>query len=115
MKATKITCFPVKVAAGKVKANGVVTLEDTVELKYALMQGPKEIFISWNGGKAFETKDGKKGWDSPIKILDEAFNKKLTEEVLAKYSSLTRGGGASASASSAPAYDDSFTSDDIPF
>jgi DNA-binding cell septation regulator SpoVG len=112
MKPTKVTCFPVN-STGKVKANGTVTLEDSIELKYALMQGPKDIFISWNGGKAYKKKDGSNGWDSPIYIKDEALNKTITEQVMAKYKSL--GSKTSSPAPSAESNDSSFGADDIPF
>lgn len=116
MKATKITCFPVNVASGKVKANGVVTLEDAIELKYALMQGPKDIFISWNGGKSYKKKDGSNGWDSPIYIKDEALNKTISEAVMTKYRTLgARSDSAPAASTSAQSNDASFAADDIPF
>ena len=113
MKATKITCFPVTTATGKVKANGVVTLEDAIELKYALMQGPKDIFISWNGGKAYKKKDGTNGWDSPIFIKDEKLNKEISESVMAKFKTL--GSRTSTPSASAEQNDSSFGADDIPF
>lgn len=115
MKATKITCFPVNVASGKVKANGVVTLEDAIELKYALMQGPKDIFISWNGGKSYKKKDGTNGWDSPIFIKDEALNKTISEAVMTKFKTLGTRSTDSIPSASAQSNDASYASDDIPF
>lgn len=112
LEVSKTTCFLVN-SAGKVKANGVVTLNNAIELKYALMEGPKDIFISWNGGKAYKKKDGTNGWDSPIFITDKKLNQTITNTVMDKYKSLSsRGGSASASAQT---NDASFAADDIPF
>lgn len=112
MEITKVTAF--KVDNGKVKANGVVTLNESVELKYALMQGPKDLFISWSGGKAYTKKDGTKGWDSPIFVKDEALNQKITKEVIAKYKAVTGGSAGSGKPSTTTGSESSF-SDDIPF
>ena len=113
MKITKVTCFATK-SDSKVKASGVVTIDDAVDLKYLLMQGPKELFVSWAGGKAYDKKDGGKGWDSPIYVTDKALNDEITKAVLAKHKSVgSARSGASASAEGTP--DSSFASDDIPF
>lgn len=111
MNVTKVTCFPVNSAAGKAKANGTVTLEDVIELKYVLMQGPKDLFVSWAGGKQYTKKDGSKGWDSPIYIKDESTSKKITEQILTKFKSVGNKSSQQPSASAASSHD----SDDIPF
>lgn len=114
MKVTKVTCFPISAASGKAKANGTVTLEDAIELKYVLMQGPKDLFVSWAGGKSYTKKDGGKGWDSPIYVKDESTNKTITEQIMSKYKSVS--GGAKSSYNQEPSsssYDQS--SDEIPF
>jgi hypothetical protein len=116
MKVTKVTCFPISAASGKAKANGTVTLEDAIELKYVLMQGPKDLFVSWAGGKSYTKKDGAKGWDSPIYVKDEATNKTITEQIMSKYKSVgtgLKGSSQKQDSSSSSSYDQS--SDDIPF
>ena len=110
MNVTKVTCFPVNSAAGKAKANGTVTLEDSIELKYVLMQGPKDLFVSWAGGKQYTKKDGSKGWDSPIYIKDESTSRKITDQILDKFKSV----GSKPSKPQAAA-GSSYESDDIPF
>ena len=115
MKVTKVTCFPVNSSAGKAKANGTVTLEDAIELKYVLMQGPKDLFVSWAGGKSYTKKDGGKGWDSPIYVKDEATNKSITEQILAKFKAVSGGRSSQAASSSAESNDSSYAADDIPF
>lgn len=116
MEITTVTSFAVN--KGKVKANGKVILDDAIELKYVLMQGPQDMFVSWAGGKSYTKKDGTKGWDSPIFIKDKAFNDTITEKVIGKYKSLNGGGNSGAQASSGDysvETDASFASDDIPF
>ena len=115
MEITKATCFPVN-AGGKVKANGTVTISNAIDLKYTIMQGPKDIFISWNGGKAYKKKDGTNGWDSPIYISDEALNRKINETVMTKYKSVSsKGSDAPKASSNSFDNDSSFAVDDIPF
>ena len=113
MKITNVAVFPAK-NAGKVKANGTLTVEDSVELKFIVLDGPKGAFLTWQGGKKYQKKDGTDGWDSPIFIKDKDLNDTITKTVLAKLTSVSSGTGTSAR-SSAPAYDASMSSDDIPF
>jgi hypothetical protein len=108
----EVTCFPVA-AAGKVKANGVVLVDKAIKLKYILMQGPQDIFVSWAGGKSYVTKEGKKAWDSPIFIEDKATDKSITDLILAKYKAVS--GGKPGANAGAQSNDASFASDDIPF
>ena len=114
MKISKVTCFPVNGASLKVKANGVVEFEEALELKYILMQGPQDLFVSWSGGKAYTKKDGTKGWDSPIFIKDKATQELITKEIVSKYKSVS-GGKGGASSSAAEYNDASYAADDIPF
>lgn len=111
MKITNVTVYPAKVA-GKVKANGVVTLEESIDLKFIVMDGKTGPFISWQGGRAYDKKDGTKGWDSPIFVKDKALNDTITTQVMAKLKSV---GGAAKPAASAQSNDASYAADDIPF
>ena len=118
MEITKVTAFPVQ-GAGKVVANGVVTLDEKIELKYTVLNVGKGPYISWQGGKSYEKKDGTKGWDSPIFITDASLNKEIQEQVFAKLKlPLSKSSGSSKSAgkgSETPKYDTSMSADDIPF
>jgi DNA-binding cell septation regulator SpoVG len=107
----EVTCFPVTTAS-KVKANGVLTVDKAIKLKYILMQGPTDLFVSWAGGKAYKKKDGTNGWDSPIFIEDKATEKSITEMILNKYKSVS---GGKVSSPAAQSNDASFAADDIPF
>ena len=113
MKVTELKVYPVKTAAGKVKANGIVTFEEAVDLKFIVMAGPKGDFISWAGGKAYKKKDGTNGWDSPIFIKDKSLNDDLTGQILAKLKAYSSGNNNNASIGQTN--DASFASDDIPF
>lgn len=116
MKITKVTCFPVAAATGKAKANGTVTVDDVLDLKYVLMDGSTGLFVSWAGGKKYTKKDGTPGWDSPIYIKDQATLKTITEQVVTKFKSVQGGTRATAGASaSAQSNDASYAADDIPF
>jgi hypothetical protein len=110
MKITKVTCFPVTLATSKAKANGTVTVEGAIDLKYVLMQGPKDLFVSWAGGRAYTKKDGTKGWDSPIYITDEATSKSINEQIISKFKSVS---GAKASQASSPTIEEDL--DQMPF
>jgi len=117
MEITKITAFPVQ-GAGKVVANGVVTLDEKVELKYTVLNVGKGPYISWQGGKSYDKKDGTKGWDSPIFITDAALNKEIQDQVFSKLKLPLGKTGSTATASKAastPKYDTSMSADDIPF
>jgi hypothetical protein len=112
---TELKVFPVN-NTSKVKANGTVTLNNIVDLKFIVLNGPKGDFITWNGTKEYAKKDGTKGWDSPIFITDKKFNDSLTEQVLAKLTSVSGGRSASTGTrANAPTYDANMSSDDIPF
>lgn len=111
MKITSVTVFPAKNAV-KVKANGAVTIDDALELKFIVLDGDKGPYVLWQGGKKYQKKDGTDGWDSPIFIKDKAFNDTINQTVLAKLTSVS---GGSSSRAAAPAYDASMSSDDIPF
>lgn len=110
MKITKVTCFPVTSSTSKAKANGTVTIEGAIDLKYVLMQGPKDLFVSWAGGKAYTKKDGTKAWDSPIYVTDEATSKSINEQIISKFKSVSTAKPSQAS-SSTPQED----FDDMPF
>jgi DNA-binding cell septation regulator SpoVG len=111
MKITDVKVFPVTTAS-KVKANGVVTFEESIELKFIVLGGPKGDFITWQGGREYTKKDGNKGWDSPIFVKDKALNDTITSTVMAKLAAVSGGKKAQASA---PQYDAAMSSDDIPF
>lgn len=112
---TELKVFPVN-NTSKVKANGTVTLNGIIDLKFIVLGGPKGNFITWNGTKEYAKKDGTKGWDSPIFVTDKKFNDSLTEQVMAKLTSVSGGSRTSGSTrSDAPSYDANMSSDDIPF
>lgn len=118
MEITKVTAFPVQ-NAGKVKANGVVTLDEKVDLKFTVLDVGKGPYLSWQGGKSYTKKDGTNGWDSPIFITDAALNTEITTQIFSKLklplNTKSNGAKTPAKAADAPKYDVSMSADDIPF
>jgi DNA-binding cell septation regulator SpoVG len=116
LKVTSVTSFPVTGAA-KLKAKGKVVLNEVIELKYLIIDGNKGPFVSWEGTTTYDKKDGTgKGYNSPIFIKDKDLNDTVNKAIMDKFK-----GGASAprtgnaQASSSPAVDSTFATDDIPF
>lgn len=117
---TKVTSFPV-VGTKSLKAKGVVTLNDVLELKYLVIEGGKGPFVSWEGTTQYDKKDGSgKGYNSPVFVKDKDLNESITKAVLEKYkngANRTAGATASSNTPAVDAYsnDSSFAADDIPF
>ncbi|MDD3412557.1 MAG: hypothetical protein PHY47_01010 [Lachnospiraceae bacterium] len=110
---TNVTSFPVT-NAKSLKAKGVVTLNNVLELKYLVMEGSKGPFVTWEGTSTYDKKDGSgKGYNSPIFFTDKAMNQEVQKQVLAKY----KGGNARPATEQTSSYtnDSSFAADDIPF
>ncbi len=113
MNVSKVTIYPLQ-NPKVVQANGVVTLNDLLDLKFAIMKGQKGCFVSWKGTERYTKKDGSTGYASPIYIKDEAKDKEVKAAIINKFNGL---GGAPSAAQepTAPVADSTFTSDDIPF
>lgn len=117
MRVTSVAVFPVNSEKAKtLKANGVVTLEDSIELKCLVIEGSKGPFVTWKGSEKYNKNDGSTGYSHAIFVKDKELNQSIQKAVLDKLSAVSGGGGAQAqTASSTPAVDSSFTADDIPF
>jgi DNA-binding cell septation regulator SpoVG len=115
---TKVTSFPVT-GTKSLKAKGVVTLNDMVELKYLVIEGGKGPFVSWEGTTTYDKKDGSgKGYNSPVFVKDKSLNETITKAVLEKYKNggqRTTGTTTTTPAVDAYSNDASFAADDIPF
>jgi len=81
MKITQLDVWPVLSAkAGKIKANGAVVLDDTVKLKFTLIEGPTGLFAGLPGKKG---KDGK--WYPEVYVLDDTLKATLNSEAVKAY------------------------------
>jgi DNA-binding cell septation regulator SpoVG len=101
--------YPVN--AGSIKANTVITLDGKVELKGKLVDGRNGVFHSWKGTEKYTKKDGTQGYSSPVFITDKELNTQIQNVVMAKFN----GGAEAPTEAPAPAVDNTFASDDIPF
>lgn len=107
LKVTNVTAFPSKGGIGKF--NGVVTLNDALELKYSILNMGKGDFIVFKGSEKYQNKEGKTAYSHAIYFKDEETDKRVKEAILAK-----TGSSKKEDERSSPIVDD-FTSDDIPF
>lgn len=117
MRVTSVAVFPVNSEKAKtLKANGVVVLEDAIELKCLVIEGSKGPFVTWKGSEKYTKNDSTTGYSHAIFVKDKDLNKTIQEAVLNKLAAVSGGAGASAQAApTSPAVDSSFTADDIPF
>lgn len=114
MNVTNVTLFPIQTQkVTNLKAKGVLTLEDSLDLKYLVVSGSKGPFVTWQGTEKYTKKDGTTGYNSPIFVTNKDLKSTIDAKVLEKYNAT--GGTPAPQANSAPAADGNFTADDIPF
>lgn len=121
MEVTNIVVYPLKNPGKVIQANGTVTLNNVLDLKFTVMKGVNGFFVGWKGTEQYDKKDGSgKGYASPIYFKnDEGSTKsKLGDQVKAdiinKFNNFAPSAQGPADAAT-PVVDTSFTSDDIPF
>ena len=102
MNITKIEFY--KGNNGKIKANGVVTFENFLRIKFTIITGKNGDFLTWKGTE--KGTDGK--FYSPITFVNKEDSDKVTKQILDKLLAESHSG------SSKPATSN-FSSDDIPF
>lgn len=94
MKIGDIKVWPTK-GNSVIKANGLVTLDDVLNVKFTIMNGSKGMFVGFPGkyGDKVDDKTGKKPWypDVSFPKNDEAdtFRQQLTAAIVNAYTTAT--------------------------
>lgn len=75
----------------KVAANGIVTLDEVMNVKFTVFKGPKGLFVGFPGkyGEKVDPKTGKKPWYSDVQVTDENFREELSKAILNAYGGST--------------------------
>ena len=87
----EIKVWPLKKDHPRVKANGVFTYDGVFKMKFTLLQGPEELFVSFPGnlGEKIDEKTGKKIFYPDIKCIDKDVYARLKAGVIAEYNKVT--------------------------
>lgn len=67
------------------RASGKVEINKGLLLSFVIMDSKNGPFVSWEGTKQYDKKDGTKGYSSPIFIRDEEKRNAITNEIVNKY------------------------------
>lgn len=73
----------------KIAANGLVTLDEVMNVKFTLFKSSNDLFVGFPGkyGEKVNPDTGKKPWYSDVQITDESFRTELTAAILEAYHS----------------------------
>lgn len=84
LRVKKVTCFKNKKENSSCKANGMVTLEDILDISYLLMENKdKKLWVSWP--KETYQKDGQNVHVLKVIFHDENYKQYIEQEIMREY------------------------------
>ena len=98
MKISDILVWPTKNQNGAVKANGYLTIEDVVKLKFVLLDSKNGPFVAFHTDK-YE-KDGETKYASHVQFTSKELQTEVNKVVLAEFNKRLNGNSAATSAPS---------------
>jgi len=83
MEITDIKLFHTK-PGSKIKANGFLTFDKALKVKFMLMEGTNGLFVTYPAEK-YTAKDGTEKWSKFVEVFDKELTASVNQSVMAAF------------------------------